>query len=279
MVAPSELDRLRVDPELSKQLRIVPKLTTNFLGFNLSKAPTDNRMLRKALSAAIDRQAMVDNVLKGEEIPARTFTAPGVFGSPAENPSFRGITYDPDQAREWLAEAGYPGGESFPELTLWFTHTSAGGNPFPRLIPFIQQQWKEMLGIEVKLASQEWAMYLQTINVDPPPLWSVGWRASFPDAHCTLVWPFHPTKGMDKVRWAADDPAALRFVAAVDAAAVESDPDVRAALYFEAESILCEEQAAVVPLYHETARWLTKPYVERTYGPDLNLYRWKVNPH
>jgi oligopeptide transport system substrate-binding protein len=278
MVSPSELDRLRADPELSKQLRIVLTPTTNFLAFNLSKAPADNRLLRKALAASIDRQAMVDNVLKGDEIPARTFTAPGVFGSPAENPSFEGIAFDPDQAREWLAEAGYPGGEGFPELTLWFTHKS-GGNPFPLLIPFIQQQWKEILGIEVKLSSQEWAMYLQTVNVDPPPLWALGWRASLPDAHSTLFWFFHPTKGMNRVRWDVNDPAAVRFMAAVEGAAAASEPDVREALYSEAETIACQEEAVVIPLYHETKKWLTKPYVERTYGLQLNLYKWKILPH
>jgi oligopeptide transport system substrate-binding protein len=236
-------------------------------------------MLRKALAAAIDRQAMIEDVLKGDEIPARTFTPPGVFGSPANNPSFEGITFDPDQAREWLAEAGYPNGEGFPELTLWFTHTSAGGNPFPLLIPFIQQQWKEILGIEVQLTSQEWKMYLQNINSDPAPLWALGVQPSIPDAHTCLFWHFHPTRGADRVRWDPDDPAAMRYIAAVEAAAVESDPDVREALYFEAETILCEEQAAVVPLYHETEKWLTKPYVERAYGRFLNLYKWKVKAH
>jgi oligopeptide transport system substrate-binding protein len=279
MVSLTELDRLRADPELSKQLRIVSKPATNYLAFNQSKAPAGNRMLRKALSAAIDRQTMIDDVLKGDEIPARTFTPPGVFGSPANNPSFRGITFDPDQAREWLAEAGYPNGEGFPELTLWFSHTSAGGNPFPLLIPFIQQQWKELLGIEVQLTSQEWKMYLQNINSEPPPLWALGVQPSVLDAHVCLYWHFHPTRGADRVRWDADDPAAVRYIAAVEAAAVESDPDVRKALYFEAETILCQEQAAVIPLYHETAKWLTKPYVARTYGRFLDLYKWKVKAH
>ena len=280
MVAPGELDRLRADPELSQQLQVVPVPTTNYVGFNLGKAPVDSALVRKALSAAIDREALVQNVLRGDEVPARTFTAPGVFGSPAGDPAFAGITFDPEQARQWLAEAGYPGGQGFPTLQLWFTHTAAGGNPFPKIAPFIQQQWGEHLGVEVKLASQEWKAYLQTINTDPPAVWSIGWNAVFPDAHCTLLWPFHPTEGMDKLRWDPADPAAQRYMELTEQAAAETDAEVRRALYFEAEQILCEEQAGVIPLYHETERWLTKPYVERT--PRrlyLHLYRWKVRAH
>jgi len=280
MVAPGELDRLRSDPELSQQLQVVAKPATNYVAFNLGKAPVDNYLVRKALSAAIDRQALVENVLRGDEVPARTFTAPGVFGSPAGNPDFVGIAFDPEQAREWLAEAGYPGGQGFPTLQLWFTHTAAGGNPFPKVAPFIQQQWREHLGIEVKLASQEWKAYLQTINTDPPAIWALGFYAPFPDAHCTLVWPFHPTRGMDKLRWDPGDPAAQRYMEATERAAVETDAEVRKALYFEAEQILCEEQAGVIPLYHETERWLTKPYVERTpSGLYLHLHQWKVRAH
>ena len=76
-----------------------------------------------------------------------------------------------------------------------------------------------------------------------------------------------------------DDPATARYVAAVEEAATASDPDARKALYFEAETILCQEQAAVIPLYHKTQKWLTKPYVERTYARFLNLYRWRILPH
>jgi oligopeptide transport system substrate-binding protein len=274
-----ELERLRADPELSKQLRTVTTMATAYLGFNLNQPPLDNRLVRKALSAAIDRQKLVDDMLKGGQVPARCFCAPGVFGSPAEDPSFEGITFNPEQARAWLAEAGYLGGEGFPETTFMFSNSA--DSAWPQIAQFVQKEWSEHLNIDVQLAGQEWKVFLVSINSpDPPPMWGVGWLSSFPDAHTCLYWPFHPTKGMGKGAWDAQDPAAQRFMAVTEAAAQESDPEKRQALYFEAETILCQEEAIVAPLFHASGTWITKPYVERTYGQLwLRLYKWKVLSH
>jgi oligopeptide transport system substrate-binding protein len=257
----------------------VTLMGTAYLGFNVGQPPLDNRLVRKALSAAIDRQKLIDDMLKGGEVPARCFCPPGVFGSPAEDPSFEGITFDPGQARAWLAEAGYPGGEGFPEVTFMFT--TVADNPFPQITQFLQKEWSEHLNIDVQLAGQEWKAFLVSINSrDPPPIWDVGWMTIFPDAHVSLYWPFHPTKGMGKGAWDVQDAAVQRFMAATEAAAQESDPNKRKALYFEAETILCQEEAFVAPLVYATETWITKPYVERTYGRLwLHLYKWKVKAH
>ncbi|MBC7260491.1 MAG: peptide ABC transporter substrate-binding protein, partial [Chloroflexi bacterium] len=72
----AEMDRVKADPVLSKELYIAPELCTYYLGFNNSKPPMDNKLVRQALSYAIDRQKLIDTVLKGGQKPAKTFACP-----------------------------------------------------------------------------------------------------------------------------------------------------------------------------------------------------------
>jgi len=273
----ADLDRIRADPELSKQLYVLPQLATFYIGFNVNKPPVHNKLVRRALSAAVDRQKLIDTVLKGGQQPAKTFASPGIFGSPALDPDFEGITFDPQQAREWLAEAGYPNGEGFPEMIYMFSAASE----LQKVAEFIQKQWKDNLGIDVQLASQEWKVYLQTLRMDPPQVWALGWTADYPDENNWVLEVFHPTRGGNNPQWDPEDPAATRFMQVTDAAAAESNPAVRKDLYFEAEKILCEDEAIIIPLVHYTDSWITKPYLERIY-PVLGLphiEKWKVRAH
>jgi oligopeptide transport system substrate-binding protein len=271
-----ELERARADPQLAKELHWEPDLMTAYMMFNVTKPPVDNPLVRKALAAATDKQKMVGGVLGAEHIPAETFGPPEVVGSPAEDPNFEGIPFDPEQAREWLAEAGYPDGQGFPELIFWYT-THEANKP---LADFVQQQWREHLGIEVKMVGQEFQVLQQALGEDPPPVWALAWMADYPDENNFVLEVCHPTKIRNYPRWNAEDPAAQRFMEITEAAAAESDPQKRKALYFEAEKILCVDEAIMVPLWHYRLPYLTKPYVDRTYNPLApGLARWRVKAH
>jgi oligopeptide transport system substrate-binding protein len=271
-----DLEWVRAHPELSKELRVEPALSTSYLGFTVTKPPVDNRLVRKALAAATDKQKLVDNVLKGGQIPAKCFAPPGIFGSPAENPDFQGIPFDPEQAREWLAEAGYPEGEGFPELVMMYT--TSEGNKI--VAEYFQQQWKQHLGIEVKALAQEWKVFLQTVREDPPHVWALGWSADYPDENNFVLEVFHPTRSRNNPRWNAEEAAAKRFMEVTEEAAAESDPQKRKALYFEAEKTLCQDEAIMIPLCYAVDIFLCRPYVERTYNPlGAGLASWRVLAH
>jgi oligopeptide transport system substrate-binding protein len=272
----ADRDWVRADPQLSKELHVEPSLTTYYMMFNVTKPPVDNSLVRKALAAAFDKQAMVEDVRRDDSIPAKCFAPPGVFGSPAEDPNFQGIPFDPEQARQWLAEAGYPDGQGFPELVL--TYAANPGSKM--LVEFVQQQWKEHLGIEMKALGQEFRVFLQTIREDPPHVWGTGWFADYPDENNFVLEVCHPIRGQNWARWGTEDPAAQRFMGVTEAAAKESDPQKRKALYFEAEKILCEDQAIMIPMWFSVSMFLTKPYVERKYNPlGAGLAGWRVRAH
>jgi oligopeptide transport system substrate-binding protein len=271
----SEMDRVKKDAKLSKELYQAPQLSTYYLGINTSKKPLDNVKVRQALSFAVDRQKLIDTVTKGNQKPAKTFAPPGIFGTPAEDSNFKGILFDPAKAKALLAEAGYPDGKGLPEITLMY-NTSEG---HAKIAQFVQQNWKEVLGIDVKLANQEWAVYLKTVNgTDTPQIYRMGWSADYPDENNWVMENFHPVKSLNNPKWAKDSDSAKRFMAAVEKAASAANAADRKKLYFEAEQILCEEQAIIIPIYYYTRNVCTKPYVTRTYAPlgGEKIHTWKL---
>ena len=231
--------------------------------------------MRQAFSYAVDRQKLIDTVLKGEQKPAFTFAPPGIFGSPAEDPDFPGIGFDPAKAKELLAEAGYPNGEGLPDITLMYNTSEA----HQKIAQFVQQSWKENLGVEVKLANQEWAVFLDTVKEDAPQIYRMGWCADYPDENNWLLEVFHPLKSANDPKWDPESESAKAFMEATERGAAVADPAERAAAYYEAEKILCTDEAIIIPVYYYTRVVCTKSYVQRTYAAlgGEHIDKWTVN--
>ncbi len=228
---PSEdLDRVKADPVLSAELNIAPNLCTYYYGFN-NKAPfVDDARVRRALSQAIDRQSLIDNVLKADQEPAQWFSRPGLAGAPtiADFPDL-GVKFDVDAAKadlqSYLDEKGLTVDQL--DITLMF-NTSSGHQ---QIAEAIQQMWKDNLGLDVKLTNQEWQVFLKTIR-DPeatPQIYRLGWCQDYPDANNFIREVFakggsaNPTAG-GGVNY--ENPA---FEEMVVAAAREQDPAKRIA--------------------------------------------------
>jgi len=256
-VPANEVEWVAADEALIEELYFAPRPCTYYYGFNTTKPPFDNALVRRAFSAAIDRWGLVDELFEGAAVPAHTFASPGIFGSVADDPEagWWMLNYDPDLAWEWLAEAGYPGGEGLPEITLM--HNTSEGHR--RIAEAIQAMWIETLGVEVELAEQEWKVYLDTLREDPPHIWRLGWCADYPDQHNWLFEVFHSEWGTNRIQWYNEE-----FDRLTEEAGEKLDPDRRRELYRRAEIILCDEEAAIIPLYYYGDFVLAKPYVEPT---------------
>jgi len=265
-----DMDRVKADPVLSKELTLGPSLCTYYYGFNNSKKPMDNANLRKAMSYAVDRKTLCDNVLKGGQIPANCFACPGIFGSPWDDPAFKGILFDPAKAKEYADKAKAELGGTIPKITLMY-NTSEGHK---KIAEFIQANWKEYLGLDIEIVNQEWKVYLNTVNTDAPQVYRMGWCADYPDENNWVLEVFHTTKSTNPIKWKNAE-----FDQVTEKAAATSDPAERKKLYFRAEQILCVDEAAIIPIYFYTTVNLTKSYVTRTFAPlgGENIHRWKVN--
>jgi oligopeptide transport system substrate-binding protein len=269
-----DLEAIRSDPQLAQELYIAPMLCTYYYGFNVTKPPFDDPLVRQAFSYAVDRQGLINNVLKSGQLPAKSFAPPGVFGGVAEDPGFAGVTYNADRARALLAEAGYPEGQGLPAITLMYNTSEGHG----QTAEFIRQSWQETLGVDVRLDHEEWRVYLERVTRDPPQVWRLAWCADYPDANNWLLEVFHPTKGANNPRWDAGSEGAQQFMDLTERAAASADPQERRALYREAEQVLVVDEAIMIPVYYYTRVVLTKPHVQRTYSilGGEKIHKWKL---
>ncbi len=277
-----DMDRIKADPELSKQLFIAPRLCTYYYGFVNDKAPFDDPLVRKAFSAAIDRQSLIDNVTKGEQRPAHTFAPPGIFGNAADDMDVAPWLVMDDygeqvaQAQAWLAEAGYPEGEGI-EATLM--HNTSEGHAL--IAQAVQAMWAEAFPkANISIENQEWQVYLKTLLPDSPleekpHIYRLGWCADYPDANNWLNEVFNSKSGQNYANFNNAE-----FDALVEQAAGESDPDVRKELYKQAEMILVDQESAIAPIYYYTYVRLYKPWMEEVVISPVTgdpVYLWKMD--
>ena len=282
-VPSADLDRVKADPVLSQELVVAPVVCSYYYGFNTSAPVVNDVRVRRALSMAVDRQGLIDNVLKGGQEPAQWFSRPGIAGAPtmADHPDL-GIKYDPTAAAAelaaYLAETGQTADQL--DLTLMF-NTSSGHQ---RIAEAIQQMWATTLGVNVNLVNQEWAVYLDTVDsLNTPQIFRLGWCLDYPDANNFIREVFasggnangttdgQPSGG---VFWYNE-----QFETLVRQAATETDPATRLELYSQAEQILVYDDAVIIPIYWYSRNTVTKPYVTRTFsvGGHEIYAKWDIN--
>ena len=261
-VPQSALDRIKNDPVLSEELSIGYDTCSYYYGFNTAKEPMNSVHIRRALSFAIDRQSLVDNVLKAEQIPAQWFARPGLAAAPTlETHPDLGVWFDPEEAQAEMAlgleELGVSDASELPQITLM--HNTSEGHA--NIAQAIQQMWAETLGIDVNIANQEWAVYLATVREDAPQIYRLGWCADYLDAHNYNSDVWRSTSSFNNTNWVSEEYDAL-----VDEAVTLDDTEARRELYAAAENILVYEDAAISPIYWYTNVQMTKPNINRTFS-------------
>ena len=234
----------RNSPQL---LRIDPYLNSYFFRFNTRQAPLNNERVRRALSLALDRTAIVEKVLRGGQLPATSLTPPGM---PDYTPPDV-VRSDVAAARALLTEAGFPGGKGLPTLEILF---NTSGNH--RLIAeAIQEMWRRELGIEVKMVNQEFKVVLAERRAGRFQILLSDWVGDYLDATTFLdLW--RSDSGNNHTGWANSEYDALLFTAARN-----PDPVARAQQLQRAETIMLNA-APVAPIYFNTHVFLLHPAVK-----------------
>jgi oligopeptide transport system substrate-binding protein len=282
----TDLDRVKADPILSQEIVVAPAACTYYFGFNTTAPYVNDVRVRRALSMAVDRQSLIDNVLKGGQAPAQWFGRPGIAAAPTmdSHPDL-GIKYDPDAAKADLQSYLDETGQTIDQLdiTLMFNSSSSA----KRVAEAIQQMWASTLGVNVQVANQEWAVYLDTINsLDTPQIFRLSWCYDYPDENSFIRDAF-ASGGAANSTDAAGDPSGGAmwkndtFEELVTKAAIERDPAVRLDLYAQAEEILVDTDAVIIPIFWSSHVFITKPYVERTsfVSGGEALHAWGILPH
>jgi oligopeptide transport system substrate-binding protein len=282
-VPSSDIDRVKADPVLSEQLVIAPVLCTYVFGFNNEAPVVDDARVRRAMSMAVDRQSLIDNVLKGGQEPAQWFIRPGLAGAPTmESHPDLGIKFDPEGARAVLQEYLDETGQTVDQLDITLMFNTSSGHQM--IAEAAQAMWAEHLGLTVNLVNQEWQVFLDTIrSQDAPQIYRYGWCSDYPDANNFLREVFavggaqNPAEGGVPVGGIHyNNP---EFEELVIQAAQEQDPDARIELYAQVEELFVDTDAAIIPVYWYTRVTVTKPYVTRSFGVGGQEYidKWDVD--
>ena len=227
---------------------------------NTAREPLDDPRVRKALAYSIDREALTEHVLKAGQQPAYHFTPPNTGGYTAEAK----LPYDPDLARELLAEAGFPGGAGFPKLELLFNTSESHRT----VAVAIQQMWQEELGIDISLYNQEWKVYLASRKERNFDIVRAAWIGDYVDPN-TFLSLGTSDNGNNHSNWGNE-----RYDTLMREAALTQNPAARHALFQQAEAILMDEMP-VIPIYFYVRSTLIDEAVRGWYPNILDYHPYQ----
>lgn len=233
-----------------------PSYGTVWYDFNCAKAPFDNVLVRKAFSMAVDRTAIIEDVVQTEADPAYSFMSPGYV---VDGEEFLDTASDNDLsdeadvegAQEALAEAGYPNGEGFPEITLSYYSNETVG----KVVEALARQLQDALNIKIKISNADWAVYYDDHVAGNYDIGAMGWSGDYVHP-MTFLQIFTTGDANNNVFYSNEDYDALVKLAANMTDAKEALEVMR-----EAEAIAAAEYP-VLPLYYKANTMLMHDNVE-----------------
>lgn len=231
LAPPSLLDALKVRSDF----HAAPFLGTYFLRFNCAKGPFTDPRVRKAFSMALDRKRVTTKITRAGETDALSFVPPGIAGYKAPE----GLPENHAEARRLLAEAGYPDGRGFPLTTYLYSE----GELNEGMAIELQSMWKEVLGVTVQLARQEWKVYLNSLGSLDFGIARSSWVGDYPDPN-TFLDLFVSGSGNNRTGWSSQ-----RYDRLIAEAAAERDPEKRFEIMRRAEEYLVREEAPIAPIF------------------------------
>jgi oligopeptide transport system substrate-binding protein len=238
--------------EQSPYLRIMPVYAHYFYTINTRKPPLSDPRVRLALNLAIDRKAIVEDVVRGGQIPAYSLTPPSAYYT-----SRTQLKEDIPAAQRLLAEAGYPGGKGFPPLELLYNTSEA----HRAVAEAIQQMWRVNLGISIHLADVSAPTWIDRRGEGNFQIIRAGWYADYLDPS-TFLELYTSDDQIEHSGWSNP-----KYDELIAAAASETDPAKRREDFQQAEAILLRA-APVITLYYYTTTILVRPEVR---GYENNL--------
>ena len=238
----------------------LPEMSTHYVRFNVNWPPFDDPRVRRAFVLATDRETLADVVTRGYVFPATGgFVPPGLPGHSAGI----GLSYDPEKARQLLADAGYPDGLGFP---VAHALAAQGREPW---CEYLRAQWQENLGVDIPWETVEWTTFFDQLGSASPPIAIDGWVADYPDPDNFLrVW-----LQQQQIDWRNETYARL-----VEKARRVMDQGERMELYGQADRILVKE-AVIMPLVYRRWHMMVKPWVSKI---PTWVIKWKdviIEPH
>ncbi|GAB3058877.1 glutathione ABC transporter substrate-binding protein [Salinicoccus sesuvii] len=228
-------DFAQIEENADTKMNETESVRMEYVGFNTEKAPFDDPVVRTAIAKAIDKQAIIDEMLEGKAEVADTPLSPAVFGY---SDDLDRLEYDTEAARQLLEDNGY--GDGFTAEITVMDRTAAD------MAAYIQEALAD-LNINLEIYQLDSGAFLDYVGGGDHEMFIGGWGTVTLDADYGLYALFHSsnigTSG-NRSRYNNSEVDSL-----LDAARSETDMDERLALYGDAQQILLDE-SPIIPIYH-----------------------------
>jgi oligopeptide transport system substrate-binding protein len=256
-----EISSVLENEDLQDQLLFITGTGIDYLSFNHGKPPFDNLYVRRAFSASIDREAIINDAAGGLGAPMIHITPPSMPAAPPIDEI--GVGYDPDWAREQLAQSPYPDCEGFPEV---YSVSQPGRRT--RYVEFLIQAWSTELGCDPSLFRNEviedFSNMIPIISINNDmalrPEWHpIGWGPDYPDSNNWVG---------DILKCDIDNAFTSRPCSEVDnviqQAREETDPATREELYAQIEDMFFGYEGIfpAAPIRLSASYALYQPYID-----------------
>jgi len=239
----ADLDRVQ-DPSnaINRDLVSVPPgFSTSYLGFNIEETPFNDVKFRQALAHSIDKELIAEQVFAGLVLPAEGVLPP-LF--PGFNKDLVSLDFDPDKARELLAESSY---STLTDRDKRIVITTQGTGGSPSLsIEVMADMWSQNLGVNVEIQQVEFATYLQDLYRNRLQAFFGGWEADYPDPQDWIDILFHSESPRNDGNYS--NPEVDRLV---EQARTEQNVVLRTQMYQEAEQMIIDD-VAWLPVWWDT---------------------------
>lgn len=242
----------------NKNIKLVKQegLNVGYLAFNQERKPFDNKLVRQAISHAINMEGIVNSVYEGLGKVATNPIPPTMW---SYNKNLKGYEYNPEKAKELLKEAGLENGF---ETNIWAMPVARPYNPNGRKVAEAMQADLAKVGIKVKIVSYDWGTYLKKAAMGEHDMVLLGWTGDNgdPDNFLNVLLGKHAAMkkpSQNKAFWKNDE-----FTALVDQAKEITDISKRTEMYKKAQMIF-EEEAVWKPLAHSI---VVVPMLEKVNG-------------
>ncbi len=257
-VSIADIERVQ-DPSdpLHSEYVSADQMAIHYLGFNTQKAPFDDPKVRQAFAMSIDRDKIVEVVLKSIVPVAHSLLPPGL---PGYNANATVPAYDPEKAQELLAESKYGGAAGLGKIVL--SQVGAGATAGDDVQAMVEM-WKQNLGVEVEIQQTDQATFFQDLDKRSYQLFVSGWVVDYPDPENVLDLLFNSQSQQNTTGY--NNPQVDQLLAQ---AGTEQDVTTRMTDYQQIEQLILADLPAM-PLYYGRDHLVVKPYVQNLISAPL----------
>ena len=254
---PDDIPLIQGDARL--ELIRQPSLNIGFIAMNMDKPPFNNLKVRLAINHAIDKTTIIEHLYQGRGIPAKNPIPPTLW---SYDDAIEDYAYDPELARQLLAEAGYPDGF---ETTLWALPVPRAYIPDGGALAEELQSELQDVGIAVKIVTYDWDIYVSKVLNGEHDMAMMGWNSG--DDPDDLFYSLLSIPAAEKPILNLSFYRSDEMQDVLERARTSTDRAERITLYQEAQAI-----------FHRDAPWVSLVHTQRILVVDRSVKNLKLPP-